>query len=56
MGLCAYIYAPNSVIYFSLNLALEKFTLINTLKPDMRAYDKLRLIYGPSLLYCGQSR
>lgn len=48
--------APNSVIYFSLYLALEKLTLTNTLKPDMRAYDKLYLVYRPSLLYCGQSR
>lgn len=50
------IYAPNSVIYFSLYLALEKLTLTNTLKPDTRAYDKLYLVYRPSLLYCGQGR
>lgn len=49
-------YAPNSVIYFSLYLALEKLTLTNTLKPDTRAYDKLYLVYRHSVLYCGQSR
>lgn len=50
------IYAPNSIIYFSLYLALEKLALTNTLKPDMRVYSKLYLVYRPSLLYCGQSR
>lgn len=50
------IYTPSNIIYFSLYLALEKLTLTNTLKPDMRAYNKLYLVYRPSLLYCGQSK